>query len=118
MIKELHDTLMEDGRGSTQSSGQYRKVQNFIGPTNKIEDAANIPIAANQMNAWMENLEYFINKHPYEERLPIEHLSSDDYIFDEDANPLINTAIIHAQFESIHPFLEGNAPIRPQLKTA
>lgn len=108
LIKDLHEVLMEDGRGSTQSSGQYRKVQNFIGPTNKIEDATYIPVAANQINVYMENLEYFINKHPYKERLSIEHLSSDDYIFDEDANPLIKTAIIHAQFESIHPFLDGN----------
>lgn len=108
LIKELHDILMQGGRGSTQSSGEYRKVQNFIGPTNKIEDATYIPISANKIEEYMQNLEYFINKHPYDEQLPTNHLPTEDYIFDENANPLIKTAIIHAQFESIHPFLDGN----------
>ncbi|GAA0434978.1 Fic family protein [Lentibacillus halophilus] len=107
-VKELHETLMEGARGSTQTSGNYRKVQNFIGPTKKMEDATYIPIAAHNIDDYMENLEYFINHHPYNKPLPVDHLSTDDYVFDEDADPLIKTAIIHAQFESIHPFLDGN----------
>lgn len=99
---------MQGGRGSTQSSGEYRKTQNFIGPTNRIEDATYIPISAEKIEEYMQNLEYFINKHPYNESLPIDHLSTEDYIFDENTNPIIKTAIIHAQFESIHPFLDGN----------
>lgn len=108
LIRDLHGILMQGARGSTQLSGDYRKVQNFIGPTKRIEDATYIPISAEQIEDYMENLEYFINKHPYNERLSIGHLPTDDYIFDENANPLIKTAVMHAQFESIHPFLDGN----------
>lgn len=108
LIKELHEILMQDARGSTQSSGDYRKVQNFIGPTKKIEDATYIPISAEKIDEYMENLEYFINQHPYKDSLSTKHLTEKGYIFDEDANSLIKTAIMHAQFESIHPFLDGN----------
>ncbi|MFZ2464878.1 MAG: Fic/DOC family N-terminal domain-containing protein, partial [Caldibacillus thermoamylovorans] len=40
LFKELHQTLMENGRGSTQAAGHFRKIQNFIGPTKRIEDAS------------------------------------------------------------------------------
>ncbi|CQR46279.1 Adenosine monophosphate-protein transferase SoFic [Paraliobacillus sp. PM-2] len=108
LIKELHEILMQDARGSTQSSGAYRKVQNFIGPTNRIEDATYIPVSAEKIDEFMENLEYFINHHPYNEKLSTSHITEKGYIFNEDANPFIKTAIMHAQFESIHPFLDGN----------
>ena len=108
LIKELHEVLMSGARGSTQAAGHFRKIQNFIGPTNRIEDASYIPISADKINDYMQNLEYFINLHPYNEPLPVSHLKKDDYIFNENAVPLIKTAIIHAQFESIHPFLDGN----------
>lgn len=108
LIKELHQTLMQDARGSTQAAGQFRKIQNFIGPTKNIEDAYYIPISANTINDYMQNLEYFVNGHPYHVKLPITHLTDDGYIFDEDSDPLIKAAILHAQFESIHPFLDGN----------
>lgn len=111
LIKDLHTILMKGARGSTQSSGDYRKVQNFIGPTNKIEDATYIPIPADEIEGYMQNLELFVNKHPYNKRLSTNHLPKTGYIFDENANPLIKTAIMHAQFESIHPFLDGNGRI-------
>lgn len=110
LIQDLHQVLMRGARGSVQSSGSFRKIQNFIGPTNKIEDASYIPISAQQIDEYMENLEYFINGHPYGQKLSTRHLgkSANHYIFDEQSNPLIKTAILHAQFESIHPFLDGN----------
>ncbi|WP_089744318.1 Fic family protein [Gracilibacillus ureilyticus] len=108
MIKDLHQILMKGARGSTQASGEYRKIQNFIGPTNKIEDASYIPVSADQINEYMNNLEVFINSHPYGEKMPIHHLHEEYYVFDEKCDPLIKTAIMHAQFESIHPFLDGN----------
>lgn len=108
LIKELHEILMQDARGSTQSPGQYRKVQNFIGPTNRIEDATYIPVSAEQIDEYMQNLEYFINRPPYEETMDVTHIKNNDYIFTENADPLVKTAILHAQFESIHPFLDGN----------
>lgn len=110
LIQELHQTLMHGVRGSVHANGQFRKIQNFIGPTNKIEDATYIPVSADQIDDYMENMEYFINGHPYDKKLPTEHLNqhSDRHVFDEDSNPLVKAAIIHAQFESIHPFLDGN----------
>jgi len=108
LFKELHQTLMENARDSTQAAGQFRKIQNFIGPTNRMEDASYIPISADKINEYMENLEYFMNGHPYGNKLPVSHLNHAEYIFDEYSDPLIKTAIIHAQFESIHPFLDGN----------
>lgn len=108
LIKELHQLLMQGARGSTQAAGSFRKIQNFIGPTNNIEDASYIPVSAETIDDYMENLEYFINGHPYNNKLPITHLNDDGYIFDENSDPLIKAAILHAQFESIHPFLDGN----------
>lgn len=108
LIKELHYLLMEGARGSTQASGEFRKIQNFIGPTNKIEDASYIPITADKIGEYMRNLEYFINGDPYGSKVKNNYQDNKHYIFDEKADALIKTAILHAQFESIHPFLDGN----------
>lgn len=108
LVQNLHHILMTDGRRSIQSKGAFRKIQNFIGPTNPIEDATYIPVAANQIDEYMQNWEYFINGHPYGKKLPISDLNQKQYFFDENSNPLIKAAILHAQFESIHPFLDGN----------
>lgn len=109
LILELHTILMENSRGTTEGSGEFRKVQNFIGPTNKIEDASYIPIDANQIPEFLNNWKLFINKHPYGQKLPTDHLPADNtFIIDEDSPALLKTAVMHAQFESIHPFLDGN----------
>lgn len=114
VIQSLHQTLMQSARGSAQANGEFRKIQNFIGPTKRIEDATYIPISADQIDVYMSNLEGFINGHPYGERLATTHLQREDgtmpdgFLFDEDSHPLIKTAILHAQFESIHPFLDLN----------
>ena len=108
LILDLHSTLMEGARGTNISSGAFRKIQNFIGPTNKIEDAVYIPIDANEIESYMENWEVYANKHPYGEKLPTAHLQGDEMILDENSHPLLKVAILHAQFESIHPFLDGN----------
>ncbi len=99
---------MNNARGSLQSAGEFRKIQNFIGPTKNIADASYIPISAEKINEYMENLEYFINGHPYNVQLPTDHIAKGEYIFNEASDPLLKVAIIHAQFESIHPFLNGN----------
>jgi len=96
LIRELHAVLMEGARGSTGLIGEYRKVQNFIGPTRDIKDAQYIPPEPQKVAEYMGNLELYMNDHPYSgEQL-------------DDLHPLIKTAIIHAQFESIHPFSDGN----------
>lgn len=108
LILDLHSILMEGARGTNIASGAFRKIQNFIGPTNKIEDAVYIPIEANEIESYMENWEIYANKHPYGEKLPTAHLQGDEMILDENSHPLLKVAILHAQFESIHPFLDGN----------
>lgn len=108
MIQNLHSTLMEGARGTKEASGHFRKIQNFIGPINRIEDASYIPIPANEIDRYMQNWETFMNLHPYGKKMQTEYLSSGDEVLDEESNPLLKTAIIHAQFESIHPFLDGN----------
>lgn len=109
MIQELHSILMSgEARGTTSSAGEFRKIQNFLGPDNNIENAVYVPVSAEKISEYMTNLEYYINGE--------KHLSFIDYngenvgyeILDENVDPLIKTAIIHAQFESIHPFLDGN----------
>lgn len=96
LIRDIHKVLMENARGSTSAAGEYRKIQNFIGPTKDIKDASYIPPEPQLMGEYMTNLERYINGHPY--KIPEE----------EPMHPLIMAAIIHGQFESIHPFLDGN----------
>lgn len=108
LIKQLHKVLMgKNTRGTTSSSGEYCSIQNFLGPTNSIEDAVYIPIGANEIGDYMTNLEYFINT---EKHQSFEKQIDPDFevLLDETSDPLIKTAIMHAQFESIHPFLDGN----------
>ncbi|AET70561.1 hypothetical protein Desor_5173 [Desulfosporosinus orientis DSM 765] len=106
MIKDLHATLMEHARGTNSSGGEFRRIQNFIGPTNRIEDAVYIPIGAHEIDSYMENLEFFINSTPHNSFSKFN--KTDGFVFDEESDPIIKTAIVHAQFESIHPFLDGN----------
>lgn len=95
LFKAMHSTLMSNGvRGSNRSPGEYRKIQNFIGPEGcTMETATYIPPQPQLVDTYMNNLEVYINN-PQDE-------------FDE----LIRVAVIHAQFETIHPFLDGNGRI-------
>lgn len=106
LIKELHKILMKDARGTASSGGDFRKIQNFIGPDNKIEHATYIPVAANEIDEYMENLDFFINGVPHHSFRKFN--KSDGFVFDEESDSVIRAAILHAQFESIHPFLDGN----------
>lgn len=96
LIRKMHRILMENARGSTSEAGYYRKIQNFIGPTKNIKDASYIPPEAQKIGDYMTNLERYINGHPY--------IKNEE----ESLHPLIKAAIVHAQFESIHPFQDGN----------
>ncbi|MER0123734.1 Fic family protein [Streptococcus sp. ZJ93] len=105
LIKELHKLLMSDeARGTTSNGGEFRKIQNFIGPDKNIENASYIPIGANEIGEYMTNLEFFING---EFHSSLETQGEQEAItFDSDI--LLRIAVAHAQFESIHPFLDGN----------
>ena len=90
LIRNIHKILLEDVRGSNKNPGEFRKSQNWIGPQGcTLETATFIPPTVEDMEKSMAELE--------------------DYMYEDDDVPaLIKIALIHAQFESIHPFLDGN----------
>ncbi|WMB29413.1 Fic family protein [Streptococcus didelphis] len=105
LIKELHHLLMSDeARGTTSNGGEFRKIQNVIGPDKNIENASYIPVSANEIGAFMTNLEFFINGE-YHSSLACE---DNQEVITFDSDTLLRIAVAHAQFESIHPFLDGN----------
>ena len=106
MIKAVHSILMEQARGTNSAGGEFRKIQNFIGPDSRIEHAVYIPVAANEIDCYMENLEFYINSMPHSSFQKYNAL--DGMVLDENIDAIIKIAIMHAQFESIHPFLDGN----------
>ncbi len=108
LILDLHDILMEGARGTNSVRGEFRKVPNWIGPTKRFEDAVYLPIPASEIESYLINWETFANKHPYGEKMDTSHLNEREFILDENIHPLLKVAILHAQFESIHPFLDGN----------
>jgi Fic family protein len=94
-FKEMHTILLSKGvRGENRSPGEYRSIQNFIGPKGcTMETASFVPPEPHLVDKYMSNLEKYINE-------PI-----------DDLHPLIRIAIIHAQFETINSFLDGNGRI-------
>jgi len=89
LIREMHKILMSGVRGKDRDPGNYRRVQNWIGPTGSVmESATYVP--------------------PSPEKI-IEHLGNlEKYIHTDDKDSLVQAAIVHGQFELIHPFLDGN----------
>ena len=93
LIREIHEVLMENVRGQDKTPGEFRHSQNWIGPANcSLKDARYIPPNVEDMQNTMSDLEKYINENT-------------------DYDPLIRVALIHYQFETIHPFLDGNGRI-------
>ncbi len=93
LIREIHEVLMENVRGQDKTPGEFRHSQNWIGPANcSLKDARYIPPNVEDMQTAMSDLEKYINENV-------------------DYDPLIRVALIHYQFETIHPFLDGNGRI-------
>ncbi len=98
-IRELHEHLMAGGRGGDRAPGEFRRVQNWIGPEGcTIDRATYIPPPPLEASSALEALEGFIHQ-------------------PSDLPPLIRLALMHYQFESIHPFLDGNGRIGRLLIT-
>lgn len=89
LICEIQKTLLEGVRGQNKKPGEIRKEQVWIGTKNStIENAIFVPPAPTNVPNFIENLISYMNL--------------------DDQEPLIQTAIMHAQFEIIHPFMDGN----------
>lgn len=89
LIREVHEVLMRRGRGSEKRPGEFRTSQNWIGGPTPAE-AIFVPPPADHIADCMASLERFLNDEP-------------------DSTPsVIKAALAHAQFETIHPFLDGN----------
>jgi len=89
LIKEMHGILLSRGRGAGQSPGEFRRTQNWIGGT-RPGNAIFVPPPASEARECMEELELFLHDLP------------------ESTPPLLKAALAHVQFETIHPFLDGN----------
>lgn len=88
LIKNTHKVLMQGARGENKSPGEYRTSQNWIGAT--LRDAIYVPPIAEEISNLMGDLEKFLH---------------DDQIH---TPPLLRIGMLHYQFETIHPFLDGN----------
>ncbi len=89
LIREMHEVLMRRGRGSERQPGEFRTVQNWLGGANPA-DAIFVPPPAERVPDCMAALEQFIHD-------------------ETDSTPaVIKAALAHVQFETIHPFLDGN----------
>ncbi|MDR3121108.1 MAG: Fic family protein [Clostridiales bacterium] len=93
LIKETHAVLMEGVRGQEKTSGEFRYSQNWIGGAGStLKNARYIPPAPEDMTEAMSDLEKYINA-------------------DDNLDVLIRAALIHYQFETIHPILDGNGRV-------
>lgn len=93
LLRSIHAVLMEGVRGQEKNPGEFRRSQNWIGPAGcSLKNARYIPPNVEDMKAAMSKLEKYINEN-------------------QEYDPLVQAALIHYQFETIHPFLDGNGRI-------
>ncbi len=99
LIREIHNLLMQNVRGAERDPGQFRRTQNWIGPAGTtLEQAGFVPPPPHEMTQALNQLEKFIH--------------------DETPMPyLLKVGLVHSQFETIHPFLDGNGRIGRLLIT-
>jgi Fic family protein len=98
LIRELHDILLSKGRGSSKRPGEFRRTQNWIGGT-RPGNALFVPPPPERVLELMSDLESFI----HDENIEIPSL--------------IKAGLVHVQFETIHPFLDGNGRLGRLLIT-
>lgn len=98
LFKELHAILLSGGRGSTKQPGEFRQSQNWIGGT-RPGNAAFVPPPVDQLADAISSLERFIHDQP------------------QLTPSVLKAALVHVQFETIHPFLDGNGRLGRLLIT-
>jgi Fic family protein len=98
LIREVHGVLLTGARGGHRAPGEFRRTQNWIGGS-RPSKARFVPPPPHEMMAALDNLEKFL--HDEQERTP----------------PLIKAGLAHVQFETIHPFLDGNGRVGRLLIT-
>jgi Fic family protein len=90
LLRELHERLMSGVRGGQKRPGEFRTYQNFIGGTTEA-NATYVPPPLLEMKACLDDLDHFMNA--------------------REMRPLVQMAVIHYQFEAIHPFGDGNGRV-------
>jgi len=99
LIREIHGELLRDGRGSKATPGEFRQSQNWIGPPGAtLRQATFVPPPVSEMKAALHSFEKFLHE-------------------DGGYPTLIEVGLAHAQFETIHPFLDGNGRVGRLLNT-
>ena len=92
LIREIHGILLKGVRGENKARGEFRKIQNWIGPPgSNVENASFVPPSPENLLNYLSNWERYCH---YDEK-----------------DRLVQLAVIHAQFEIIHPFLDGNGRV-------
>ena len=95
LLREMHGILPAEGSGASKTPGEFRRSQNWIGDT-RPGDATFVPPPPLEVDSCMGKLEKFLYS---------------------DTPPLVKAALVHVQFETIHPFLDGNGRIGRLLVT-
>ena len=95
LLREMHEILLATGRGAQKTPGEFRQSQNWIGGTRR-SNAAFVPPPPQEVQHCMGDLEKFLHS---------------------DTPTLVKAALAHLQFETIHPFLDGNGRIGRLLIT-
>jgi len=98
LIREMHARLLQSGRGGTKTPGEFRRSQNWIGGTGP-GNALYVPPPVSELDECLDALEHFM--HEDQSQLPA----------------LIKAGLLHVQFETIHPFLDGNGRMGRLLVT-
>jgi Fic family protein len=99
LITEIHRELLAGGRGSRRLPGEFRRSQNWIGPENAtLAEATFVPPPVHEMKQALGDFERFLHD-------------------DDELPALIHAGLAHAQFETIHPFLDGNGRVGRLLIT-
>ncbi len=98
LLREIHEKLLEGVRGANRLPGEFRRSQNWIGPAHApLSKATFVPPPVNKMHQALGDLEKFLHGNT--------------------SPPLIKAGLVHAQFETIHPFNDGNGRIGRLLIT-